>query len=70
MGAMDEVVSASCNRRPEDIRILSIVVAELEFRDVERHVFGAHLVECADYATLDARGRLWRVAWARRAASE
>src|SRR5260370_17623977 len=34
------MISASRNRRTEDVRIESIVVAELKFRDVERHVFG------------------------------
>jgi hypothetical protein len=48
-------VLASPNRRPEDIRILPIVVAELELGDIERHIFTAHFVECADNAALEDR---------------
>jgi hypothetical protein len=47
--------SASSNCRSEDIRILPVVVAELEFRDVERHVFGTHLGESVHDATLEDR---------------
>jgi hypothetical protein len=43
------------DRRSEDIRVLSIVVAELELGDIERHIFAAHFVECADHATLENR---------------
>ena len=57
MRAMDEVVSASFNRRSEDVRVLAIIVAELELGDVERHVLGADLVECADNAALEDRRR-------------
>src|SRR5580693_6050801 len=45
----------SANRRAEDIGILPIVVAELEFRDVQRQIFVAYLVERADNATLEQR---------------
>jgi hypothetical protein len=38
----------SLDRCSKDIRILPIVVAELEFSNIERHVLGAHLVERAD----------------------
>src|SRR5437763_230366 len=37
----------------EDVRVPPIVVAELELRDVERHVFGADFVEGADNAALE-----------------
>src|SRR5712691_6361469 len=46
---------ASSNCRSEDIRVLAIVVAELEFCDIERHIFGAHLVERSDNAALEDR---------------
>jgi hypothetical protein len=42
------MTSASLNCRSENVGIEPIVVAELKFRDVERHIFGAHLVERAD----------------------
>jgi hypothetical protein len=37
--------SATCNSRAENVCVLPIVVSELKFRNVERHVFPAHLVE-------------------------
>lgn len=46
---------ASPDGRSEDIRVLTIVIAELEFGDIERHIFPAHLMERADYATLKDR---------------
>src|SRR6266446_2786732 len=46
---------ASFNRRSEDVRILSVIVAELKFCDVERHIFGTHLVERAHHAALEDR---------------
>lgn len=45
----------SPNRRSENIRVLPIVVAELEFSNVERHVFAADLMEGADDAALEDR---------------
>src|SRR5438552_15027611 len=45
--------SASPDRLAEDVRVIAVVVAELEFRDVERHVLGADLVEGADNAALE-----------------
>jgi hypothetical protein len=47
--------SAACYRSLEDFGVVWIVVAELEFRDVERQIFGADLVERADDATLEDR---------------
>jgi hypothetical protein len=35
----------SPDRRSENVGILAIVVAELKFSDVERHVLGTHFVE-------------------------
>src|SRR3984893_8241014 len=37
----------------EDVGIIPVVIAELKFRDVERHVFGAHLAECAHHVALE-----------------
>src|SRR4051812_44013424 len=39
------VFSASLDRRPEDIGVVAVVIAELELRHTERHVFAADLVE-------------------------
>jgi len=41
------------NSRSKDVGIRAIVIAELKFRDVERHIFAAHLVECADNTALE-----------------
>jgi hypothetical protein len=46
---------ASLNCRSEDVGIRPIVISELKLRNVQRHVFGAHLVERADHATLEDR---------------
>jgi hypothetical protein len=43
------------DRRSEDICVLAIVIAELELGNIERHIFPAHFVECADYAALENR---------------
>ena len=48
-------LSTSLNRRSEDVRVLPVVVTELELGDIERHIFAAHFVECADYAALEDR---------------
>jgi hypothetical protein len=47
--------SAACYRSIKHIRISAVVVAELKFRDVQRHIFVAHFVECADNAALEDR---------------
>jgi hypothetical protein len=44
---------ASADRRSEDVRVLPIVVSELKFRNVERHVFGADLTEASDDPALE-----------------
>jgi hypothetical protein len=46
---------ASFDRRSENIRVLSIIVAELEFGDIERHIFPAHFVKRADDTSLEDR---------------
>ena len=45
--------SAACYRRSKHVGVVAVVVAELKFRDVQRHIFGAHLVERADHAALE-----------------
>src|ERR1700730_2505595 len=47
--------STSVDCRSKNIRILPIVISELELGDIERHIFAAHFVECADYAALEDR---------------
>src|SRR5581483_2555280 len=46
-------VSAACYGRSEDIDVLTMVVAELEFRDVQRQILLADLVIGADNAALE-----------------
>src|SRR5262249_43190795 len=38
---------ASADCRPKDVHIVSIIVAKLKFCDVQRHAFGAHLIDRA-----------------------
>jgi hypothetical protein len=45
----------SAYRRSEHVGIEAVVVAELKLRDIERHIFCAHLVERADHAALEDR---------------
>ena len=47
------VTSASLNRRAKNVVIEAVVIAELEFRDVQRHILAADLVERADDAALE-----------------
>jgi hypothetical protein len=49
------MISASRNSRPENIRVLAIVVAELKFRDVQRHILFADLMKRADNTTFQDR---------------
>jgi hypothetical protein len=49
------MISTSINSGPEDVRIFSVVVTELEFRNIQRHVFAADLVECPDNTALKDR---------------
>jgi len=39
---------APLNRRAEDVGIEAVIIAELKFRDVKRHIFGGHFVERAN----------------------
>src|ERR1700733_13731118 len=45
--------SAPLNCRPENICIVSVVVPELELRDVQRQIFAANFVETADDAAFE-----------------
>src|SRR6266567_2337344 len=47
--------SASADRRSEDVRVLPVVVTELELGNVQRKIFLADLVEGADHAAFDDR---------------
>src|ERR1700731_788149 len=53
--ATSDHASAACYRDVENVGIMPVIVAELEFRDVERHVFLADLVEAADDPALENR---------------
>jgi hypothetical protein len=46
---------ASFDRRSEDIRVFAVIIPELEFGDIEREIFFADFVKCADHAALDER---------------
>jgi len=46
---------ASLDRRSENIRVLAIIITELKFGNIERHIFPAHFVECADDTALEDR---------------
>jgi hypothetical protein len=46
---------ASIDCRPKNIRVLPVVIAELELGNIEQHIFAAHCVECADHAALENR---------------
>jgi hypothetical protein len=48
-------MSTSAERRSKDVRVVAVVVAELELRYIERHIFGTHLVKGADHAALEDR---------------
>ena len=39
---------ATPNRFAENVRVQPVVVPELKFRDVQRHIFGADLVKAAN----------------------
>jgi hypothetical protein len=47
--------SAFLNRRSKDVFIHAVVIPELEFRDIQRHVFLTDLVESADDPALEDR---------------
>ena len=45
----------SADHQAEDVMIAKVVVPELKFRDVERHIFGTEAVEGTKDATLEYR---------------
>jgi hypothetical protein len=53
--------SASSYSRPEDVRVLAIVVAELKLIQVQRQIFLAHVVISADYAALQKRPERFQI---------
>lgn len=54
---VSSVSDASATRysRTENVGVFPIVVSELKLGNVQRHVFGANFVECADNAALNQR---------------
>src|SRR5271168_1453796 len=46
---------ASTYSRAENVSIISVIVAELKLRDVQRHIFGADLVEAANNPAFEDR---------------
>jgi hypothetical protein len=48
-------VSASLNRRAEDVRVLTVIITELELGNIQRHIFPAHFVKCANNTALENR---------------
>jgi hypothetical protein len=44
---------ATFNGRAENVRVCPVIVAELERRDIQRHVLGADLVEATDNTALE-----------------
>jgi hypothetical protein len=50
-----DLVSAACYRRSKHVGIHAVIVAELKLGNVQWHIFGAHLVERADYAAFEDR---------------
>jgi len=49
------MVLASLDRRSKNVRVLPVVITELEFGNIERHIFPAHFMERADDAALEDR---------------
>ena len=48
-------ILTSLDRRSENVRVSPIVIAELELGNIERHIFAAHFVECADNTAFEDR---------------
>jgi hypothetical protein len=51
----DAMILAPLDRRSENIRILTVIVSELELGDIQRHILAAHFVKRADHAALENR---------------
>ena len=45
----------SANRSSENIRIEAVVIAELKLSDIQREIFRADFVECANHPALNQR---------------
>jgi hypothetical protein len=43
------------NCSPKNVRVLAVIVAELKLRNIERHIFGADLVERANDPAFEDR---------------
>jgi hypothetical protein len=52
-GVLGWHLSTSLNRRAENIVVETVVIAKLKFRDVQRHILAADLVERADDTALE-----------------
>src|ERR1041384_842528 len=52
---MREMISARLDCRPEYVRILAVIVAELELRNIQRQILLANLVESTNHAALNQR---------------
>src|ERR1700733_15215716 len=50
-----QMLLTSAYRRPEDVRVHAVIIAELEFRDVQRQIFPADFVEAADDPAFEDR---------------
>src|ERR1700730_17549874 len=48
-------VSATCYRRAEDVRIVTVVIAPFEFRNIQRQIFAANFVEAAHNTAFQQR---------------
>ena len=48
-------VSASADRRSENVRIFAVIIAELELRNIQRKILFADVMEGADHAALEDR---------------
>src|SRR5580692_2628346 len=48
-----DLVSAACYRLLEHVGVHAVIIADLKLRDVERHIFGAHLMERANHAPFE-----------------
>jgi hypothetical protein len=56
-GPKRKVHSAAFNRGPGDIRVLAVVIPELELGNIEREIFFADLVESSDRRALSRVGK-------------
>jgi hypothetical protein len=55
IGSAENDASAPCYGTTKNIRVHPVVIPELKFRNVQRHVLGADLVKRADNAALHQR---------------